>query len=516
MTHNAPNVIYILGDDHRAEYLGCAGHEILQTPHLDRLADEGVRFAQAFCTSPACTPSRTCHYTGQWERKHGINFNSLSSLAPEAWEKSFPMRLKDEGYFIGWVGKNHVPAGGSRGYDSGYLEDVFDYWYGNHHHSGFYPKENGDCGILYRNAEADTQAEIFTEGALNFLKSRQGFRDRADPPLPERPLDKPFCLCVTFNLPHDCSTTIMEDRPSDDELYKSAYRDQQDGLKPPATFIPHDEAQENPRLPRSVYNGRYLDVYDYVKTAEALSEQQLRTCQTVSGMDRFVGRIRDELKTLGLADDTIIVFSTDHGIHHGEHGLGGKCFLYEEDIHVPLIVYDPRRKGRQAPGPCQEFALVPDLAPTILDLCDVDVPETMQGRSLRPFLEGEAVDWRQDFFTEQLMDIQNYPRQESVRNRDWKYIRYFARTEDQEQAGNEFPGTLDDYNDCLTSTLNGEQPVYEELFNLKDDPGEVKNLATDNRYADQLERMRARLLELGREAKGGDGLPLTIPYGQSA
>jgi hypothetical protein len=98
MNSSYPNVIYILGDDHRAEQLGSRGHPLLQTPNLDKLSRQDVQFTNAFCTSPACTPSRTCHYTGQWERKHGINFNSGSSLSPEAWARSFPMRLKEAGY----------------------------------------------------------------------------------------------------------------------------------------------------------------------------------------------------------------------------------------------------------------------------------------------------------------------------------------------------------------------------------------------------------------------------------
>ena len=295
-----PNVIYILGDDHRADYLGSDGHGVLQTPHLDRLAAEGVRFSQAFCTSPACTPSRTCHYTGQWERKHGINFNSESSLAPKAWEQSFPMRLKEAGYFLGWVGKNHVPAGGGRsGYDSGYFEHVFDYWYGNHGHSGFYPKEFGSCGRIYKNAEADTQIEVFTEGVMDFLQPDRGFRDRADSAMPERPDDRPFCLCVTFNLPHDFGTGTMELRPGDDEIYKSAYRDRQHLLQPPATYMPYHVAFENPRIPRSVYNGRYIPCYDYVRTPEVLRERQVRTCQTVAGVDRFAQPQQVSLRLVG-------------------------------------------------------------------------------------------------------------------------------------------------------------------------------------------------------------------------
>lgn len=517
MSEQRPNIIYILGDDHRVEQQGCMGHPIVQTPNIDALARDGVLFTHAFCTSPACTPSRACHYTGQWERRHGINFNSGSSLEPSAWERSFPMQLKKAGYYLGWVGKNHVPAGGGRrGYDSGYFEEVFDYWYGNHGHSGFYPKEQaGPGGRIYSNARADTQVEIFEEGALNFLDPQKSFIESCARPLPRRPEQQPFCLCVTFNLPHAYGTGNMQLRPTDDELYITRYRDRFDEVPLPATYVAFGSIEE-PRVPVEVYNGIYLASYDYVRMPRTLRERRIREYQTITGMDRMVGHLRETLERLGLADNTIIVFSTDHGIHHGEHGLGGKCFLYEEDIRIPLAIYDPRRRDRAIARTREELVVVPDLAPTVMDLCGLSIPDSMQGRSLRPLLDGEQPEWRQEIFTEQLMDIQNYPRSESVRTGDWKYIRYFARTEDPQQAGKTFRGTLDDYNACLTSTLRGEEPVYEELFGLKDDPGETTNLAQDSRYADDLARLRGRVGELARAAKGDDSPPLTIPFGQAS
>ncbi len=515
MSEKLPNIIYILGDDHRAEQLGCRDHPILQTAHLDALARDGVLFTNAFCTSPACTPSRTCHYTGQWERTHGINFNSESSLSPDAWEESFPMQLKQAGYFLGWVGKNHVPAGGGRsGYDSGYFEDVFDYWYGNHGHSGFYPKQQaGDGGRIYNNANADTQIDIFAEGVLNFLEPQQEFIESRPDSLPRRPAEQPFCLCLTFNLPHAYGTGNMQLRASDDELYRTRYRDQFAEVPLPPTYIPFGDIVE-PRLPPEVYNGIHLTSYDYVRDPRSLRERRIREYQTITGMDRMLGNLRHTLERLNLADNTIIVFSTDHGIHHGEHGLGGKCFLYEEDIRIPLIIYDPRRRGRSIARTRDELVAVPDLAPTVLDLCGLDIPDSMQGKGMRALLDGETPEWRTDLFTEQLMDIQNYPRSESVRTRDWKYIRYFQRTEDPRQAGRKFRSTLDDYTECLTSSIKGEKPIYEELFYLKDDPGEITNLADNSTYTDTMQALQVRVTELAREAKADDSPPRTLAFEQ--
>ena len=516
MSAAQPNIVYILGDDHRADYLGFGGHPVLRTPNLDQLAADGVSFTNAFCTSPACTPSRTCHYLGQWERCHGVNFNSNSAVSPDAWDRSFPMVLKRQGYFLGWVGKNHVPVGAG-GYGSGHLESVFDYWYGNHGHSGFYPKEQAADGAIYRNARSDTQVEVFEEGVMNFLDPSEDFlsyRGGTDDysSLERRPPDRPFCLCVTFNLPHGVGTGNMQLRPSDDPLYRDAYRDRQHMLQLPRTYMDFDTAYANPRLPRNVYSGLYIPQYDYVKQPAFLRERQVRTCQTVSGIDRFIGNLRTKLDELQIGDNTIIVFSTDHGLHHGEHGLGGKCFLYEEDIRVPLVIYDPHLPRQLRGRRIDAFVVVPDLAPTVLQLVDAGVPDEMQGRSLAALLKGDETpgDWRSHIFTEQLMDIQNYPRSESVRSDRWKYIRYFARTEDPRQSSRAYRGTLDDYDACLLSTLRGEEPVFEELFDLHNDPHEETNCAMDRSYASVIEQQRVLCTQSGLNVTSRSGVPDTV------
>lgn len=513
MLSKQPNIIYILGDDHRAEYMGCSGHPIVETPNLDKLANEGVRFENAFCTSPLCTPSRVCHYLGQWERKHGVNFNSSSSLTENAWENSFPAVLKRAGYYTGWVGKNHVPAG-KGGYQSGFLENFFDYWYGNHGHSFFYVKEHpGGLGEIYKNAEYDTQVEVFEEGAMNFLAPDSNFLESCSYPLPKRPKDKPFCLCVTFNLPHDCGTTDMQLRPTDDPLYVSKYRDRFNDFPLPKTYRSAWEKYP-PKLPLEVYNGIQIPYYDYVRMPETMREKIIRTAQTITGMDRMIGHLREKLEEIGEADNTIIIFSTDHGIHFGEFGLGGKSFLYDTDLRIPLIIYHPHLPESRKGKTISEMVAVPDIAPTVLEWTNQSIPETIQGTSLIPLINGyDNIAWREELFTEALMDIQNYPRSESLRTKSRKYIRYFKRTEDPSQSTFRYKGTLDDYRTCLHSTLfGGEKPVYEELYNLDQDPHEEINLIDNPEFSDEIEYFRKRISIQGKMLKTDTSDPDTYHY----
>lgn len=491
----APNVVVILADDQRGDYLGCAGHPIVKTPNIDRLACNGVRFRNAFASSAACTPNRTCILTGQYERMHGVTFGSQSSLTLNAFSRTYPMLLRKAGYYVGYVGKNHTPVGRSEkgfGYASGQMEKQFDYWYGNHNHSTFYPKTRHP---IYRNAAADTQPEIFRQGAMNFLKADSEFAGARDF-LRTRPEDRPFCLLVNFNVPHGAGTSSMKLKTTDPELYRTTYRDRIDDMPLPLTYIA--EADINtPKIPRNVYNGKYISQYNYVKRQDTLRERQVRTCQTVTGIDRVVGAVIGELTRRNLMDNTIIIYTSDHGLQHGEHGLGGKVLLYEESIRVPLIVYDGRLGTDNRGRTLDQLTVSIDIAPTILDLAGLPIPGCMQGRTLKPLLHGKSLKWRHDFFCENMYVGQNYPRIEAVRARRYKYIRYFDKARDQHHILS------------LTATIGGETPIYEELYDLKDDPRETNNLAGSPDHARTLKRLQKRCQKLVTEAKGPENYPLT-------
>jgi arylsulfatase A-like enzyme/lysophospholipase L1-like esterase len=484
-----PNVIVLLADDMRVGYTGHEGHPIIDTPNIDRLTAGGTVFSNAFATSAVCTPSRTTLLTGLYERRHGINFNSDSSMTNESWARTYPMLLKDAGYYVGYIGKNHTPVGkneeGVIGYDSGVMDRSFDYWYAGHKHLGFYPKDKKQHKI-FANASADTQVEIMEEGMENFFTPDKAFQEGYDF-LDSRPGNKPFALLLNFNVPHGSSTGTMELRDSDLALYRTAYRDKIDEIELPSTYIAEEDIVA-PKIPESVYNGEYISTYDYVKNPEDMKEREIRTIQTISGIDKLLGKLLGKLDEQGIAKNTIIVFTSDHGLLHGEHGLGGKVLLYEPSVRVPLIMYDPRSVESPVVPSSEALVALVDIAPTLLELTGVPVPKGTQGKSLQPLMQDADAKWRKILFLENNMTIQNYPRIEGVRTQRWKYVRYFDKAKDQK------------YEDMLVASINGEQPVYEELFSLKDDPTESRNLVADPKYRKILERLRKKKRSSRQEA----------------
>ncbi|MGJ8630594.1 MAG: sulfatase-like hydrolase/transferase [Glaciecola sp.] len=486
-----PNVIVILADDLKLGLTGYENHPFIKTPNIDYIASKGTVFTSGFATSAVCTPSRTSLLTGLYERRHGVNFNSNSSLTENAYQKTYPMLLKQAGYFVGYVGKNHTPIGrnedGVTGYKSGVMDTSFDYWYASHKHLKFYPKDIKRHAI-FKNAKADTQVEIIEEGVENFMAPDVAFQAGYDF-LGSRPQGKPFALLINFNVPHASSTGSMEQRENDLELYKSVYRDQIEKLVLPETYVPYLDIK-TPKLPQSVYNGKYLSSYDYVKTEETLREHKIKELQTITGIDKLVGKLLEDLEEQGVADNTIIVFTSDHGLMHGEFGLGGKVHLYDPSIRIPLVVYDPRiPQNSKAPHNDDLVALI-DIAPTLLDLTDTPVPEDYQGTSLKPLLNGKSVQWRQSIFLENLMTIQNYPRMEAVRTHQWKYIRYFDKNKAQKYA------------QMSMASIKGEKPIYEELFDLQSDPLEIHNVVADPANAEVLEQLRQQNAQLVKEYRG--------------
>ena len=520
-----PNLIFILTDDQRYDTLGCTGNPIVKTPNIDRMAAEGTLFTEATVGSAICTPSRASIFTGMYERRHGINFNSGTAMSPADWQRTYPMLLRRAGYCIGYIGKNHVPVG-AKGYSTGLMDADFDYWYAGHTHIYFYPKDRpgrvlrvkGIDEHMFDNAKADTQIEIIQEGIENFLQPNDAFYHAAARFLEKRPADRPFCLSVCFNLPHDAGTGSMEDRSSDPELYKTGYHDQRDAIRAalPETYIAREDIKK-PKLPADVhYAGCRQDSYNYVDNPDSLTERIIRRYQAITGIDNLIGRLRGQLHELGLADNTVIVLASDHGIFRGEFGLGGKSMNYDVCLKVPMIIYDPASsaKGQKR----REQVQTVDIAATLLDYAGAEIPEFMSGKSMRPLVRGEQVPWRTYAFSENLWSTQfGNPRIESVRGNGWKYIRYFSN--DRSLFDPDLEGMAryltsnrqaETYRQWLDASINGEPPVYEELYRLEQDPHEINNLADDSRYSEKLNEMRAVCRRRVVEARGGADVQPTV------
>ena len=516
-----PNFIFILTDDQSYGLMGCTGNPIVQTPNLDQLAKEGILFENAHITSAICTPSRISILLSQFERKHGVNFNSGTSLSEDAWADSYPVVMRNAGYYTGWIGKNHAPVGDG-GYESGVMERSFDYWYAGHGHLSFYPKEKHE---IFHQATSHTQAEVIGEGALDFLDNEQKLEGVVRF-LRERPKAKPFLLSVNFNLPHGNGTGSMQQRPSDDDIYKSLYRNLEIPL--PAQYVAKNDIK-HPKLPPDILKVENRQAgYNYVDEPANLKERRVRHYQAMTGIDRFVGILRAKLKEIAADENTVIIFTSDHGLFMGEYGLGGKALCYEKVTHVPLIIYDPNlsihRRGTRSKALVQSI----DIAPTMLNMAGIDIPRSYQGKNLLDVISGKKEKIREYLFTENLWSTQfGNPRCEAVQNMDWKYIRYYKNDNfpalKKMEVANELGlnvnkllyGVGEDYipryRHYIESPLQGEEPAFEELYNLKEDPLEAKNLVDDAGLRDTLEVMRTIWKDQLKLARGA-GSPSVLRY----
>ena len=507
-----PNFIFILTDDHRYDLLGSSGNELVKTPHLDQLAQEGIKFENAHVTSAICTPSRISILLSQFERKHSVNFNSGTSVSEEAWNESYPVVMKNNGYYTGYVGKNHAPIGDG-GYQSGLMDTSFDYWYAGHGHLSFYPKDRHE---IFAAAKQNTQIEIMDEGVSDFFSNEHKL-EGAKHFLNQRPKEQPFCLSIAFNLPHGASTTTMKMLDTDPETYKSLYRDNEIPL--PVDYIAKKDIK-TPKLPPEVLHvDDRQDIYDFVDNETDLKERIIRNMQAVTGIDMLVGNLRATLKQLNLDKNTIVIFTSDHGIFWGENGLGGKALCYEICTKVPMIIHNPMSTENTKGIVNNELVQTIDIAPTMLQYAGINIPNSYQGKPLNDMIEGNNEPIRDYLYTENLWSTHfGNPRCESVQDKQWKYIRYYKNENISSKNvmaiakdhninltkllyGNHDP-QIAVYQNYIESSVNGEPTVYEELYHLKTDPKEKNNLINNPHYSKELKIMRLAWREKINYARG--------------
>lgn len=431
-----PSFVVFLTDDQPYDTLGCAGNARIQTPHLDALAARGVRFSNAFVTTPVCAVSRASLLTGQHMGRHGIE-DFDPPLSAEQGRETFPALLRDAGYRTAFLGKYAIGAPETSDPELCLPAERFDFWYGFPQQIDYRQVEGGETRYL---------TTVLEHKAEEFLRS-----------LPE---GAPFCLIVAFKEPHGPFNYVDPEVPE-------GYGDFDPPLPP--TMTPAALAAQPAILRESFLateNARRWmeDPTEY----KALVRQMYRA---ISRADLAVGRIGALLDELGLAQRTVVLMSSDNGNLAGAHGLVGKFVMYEESIRVPLIVADPRGPASARGRVSEAMALNIDLAPTILSLAGVSVPARMQGQDLSPLLADPSSAGREDWYGEHVFSPPRegpvIPPSECVRTRRWKYIHYLDT-----------------------------DPAVEQLFDLEADPLEERDLAADPRHAETLARLRERCAEL--------------------
>lgn len=426
------NVVVLYADDWRHDTLGSAGNPIVKTPRLDAMAQRGVKYTRACVTTSICGVSRATLLTGQWMSRHG---NPAFNMFKTPWSETYPGLMRAAGYWTGHVGKWHNGKFPAEKYD-------FAREYSGRH---FMKVAGGkEIHVTQRN-END---------ALEFLRTR--------------PADKPFVLTLAFFATHaeDNNPKQYLYQPESEPLYKD------DHIPIPKTGS--DEYFK--RLPPFVANekneGRKRWHWRF-DTPEKYQQYMKAYYRMATEVDTTCGRVLDELEKQGLLKNTLVIFTTDNGYFHGEHGLADKWYPYQESIRVPLIVLDPRTPAANAGTTNDAFVLNVDLAPAILGTAAISPPASIQGRDFTTLHRNEpAPAWREEFFYEHAT-IQNknfIPSSEALVRKDWKYI--------------------------LWPEFN-----HEELFDLKADPLEESNLVADPQHAATLTQLRERFAKLKAEAK---------------
>ena len=474
-----PNILFIMTDDHAAHAIGCYGSRVNQTPNLDRIAREGMRFDNCFVTNSICTPSRATILTGKYSHLNGVPvFNRFDGSQPHVGKY-----LQAAGYHTGIVGKWHLgsePTG-------------FDKWV-------ILPGQGAYVNPTFLSPEGPFQVEgyatdVITDLALDFLKNR--------------PKDKPFFLKYHHKAPHREWTPDAKHREMfkgksipEPETLDDDYAGRSDALKrnrqrvfddltrrdlklvpPPQLQGPQrnqwlsekpTEVEVEEGGQKKVLKGEALNRWKYQRYM-----QDYLAC--VQSVDDNVGRVLDWLDQNGLRDNTVVIYTSDQGFFLGDHGMYDKRFMYEPSLRTPLLVRWP---AVIKPGGVQTaMALNADFAPTFMAAAGLDVPADMQGRSLLPLLKGDApTDWRKSIYYRYYHDPghHNTAAHYGVRTATHKLIHYWK----QDQW---------------------------ELYDLARDPQEMRNLYNDESQRQTVATLKEELFRLKKELKDEDQFAKELP-----
>ena len=450
-----PNILFIMSDDHASHAISAYGSRINQTPNIDRIAKEGIRFNNCFCTNSICTPSRATILTGTYN--HVNNVTTLSSKL-DGRLTTFPKLLQAEGYQTAIVGKWHLGHGGHAD------PTGFDYWNVLPGQGLYHDPEMIDMGE--KKVYPGYVTDIITDLSLDWLK--------------ERNPEQPFMLMTHHKAPH---------RPWDpDEKLMHLY--QNTDIPEPETF--HDDYSNRASAAKEAKMRVDRDMtdrdlkYPVPEGLTSAEEKQWKYqryikdyLRCVASIDNNVGRMLDYLDQEGLAENTIVVYTSDQGFFLGDHGWYDKRFMYEESLRMPFVMRYPREI--EAGSINDDMILNLDFAQTFLDCTDVDQTDEMQGRSFRPLMNGKTIeDWRTSMYYRYWMHLAHHHvyAHYGLRTHDHKLIYYYA-------DGLGTPGSADD-----------PKPPEWELFDLKKDPHEINSVYDNPDYSEIQAQLTSELYQL--------------------
>lgn len=461
------NVLLITADQLRYDSLGFTGHPLVKTPHLDGLARSGAQFTNTFVQSAVCAPSRACIYTGRYTHNNGVRFNEVPFRPGE---KTIADYFHAHDYRAALVGRTHfTPITEQYGFEyfsyydglpvkdgysaypaylksCGYSEDDIRYRYWPKELEVIpgqeaYPEDFREAYYPSRIAEAHSDTAYLTNEAIRFIRETG---------------DKPWMLHLSYWKPH-----LPFSVP---EPYHSMY-DPQDVPMPKRSPNELDRKPPLQKLFSNERRGNFLEDETLLRQVRAVYYGM------ITQLDDHMGRLLAELDERGLRENTLIVFTSDHGEYMGDHHMVEKELFYEQAIHVPLILSMP---GTIRPDTVVDsFIETVDLLPTCMEAAGLAIPPAVDGSSIMPLLDGTAPSWREEVFAE--WDFQYYhvrrqlgldPKQckaVMVRNRRWKYVHY------------------------------SDQPC--ELYDLERDPDEFCNLADDPQYREVRDELLQRILD---------------------
>ena len=448
------NVVFILSDDHRYDAMSFMGHQFAKTPHMDSMAANGVHLKNALVTTSLCSPSRASILTGLYTFRHRVIDNNR--LVPQG-TIFFPQYLEKAGYTTGYIGKWHM------GGETDAPRPGFDYWVSFRGQGNYYaPGPNYTINVNGERVKQEGYiTEELTDYAMEFLQAQDGS-------------DKPFFLYLSHKAVHANFTP----EPKYEDRFKDVPFE-----RPTSQLLSSEDARSKPRWLRDQRNSWHGVDFPYHSNLD-IERYYKRYCEALCSVDDSIGRVMEQLKKMGIYDETLVIYMGDNGFMFGEHGLIDKRVAYETSIRVPMLMQCPDLfKGGTV---VDEVVANIDIAPTVMEAMGLAKPAHMDGRSFIDLAKGVEIPWR-DYFLYVYYWEKNFPQSPTVfslRGDRYKYITYYG----------------------LWDT--------DEFYDLQNDPGETTNLINDPAHRERIQEMENKLYEMMDEM-GGMDLPMNQPRGSS-